>query len=124
MRYQGGDGPCQGTAEEHPQFNLTMELLPEAEAARPARITLIEQVAAFVRPPPKKKGTSPPCKILTDRLEAIYGVGTTAVVQLDSSIFIEGSRKRRIAPPAHYVFVCTALWICTKQLIPWVFESS
>jgi hypothetical protein len=70
-----------------------MDLLPELEEARPSKITLIEEVAGFLRDTKQKVS---PGKQLYHELERIFGSGHVAMVNISSDIWVEGKRDRRI----------------------------
>ncbi len=90
-RHKGGKTSKTQSAEDHPQHNITVSDVPElVELLRPLTV-IIEQVPGIEKP--GKSGRSP-LGVLLSELDKIYGIGCSAAVKLQSSIWIEGSRTR------------------------------
>jgi len=91
MRFKKGSTKSTGAPCQHPGYGVASQLLPELEERMPARIVLIEEVMAFLKP--DDSGVSPAELVVAD-LELVYGQGCVAVMTVDSAIWMEGSRPR------------------------------
>jgi len=92
LRNSSGSTPSTGPCTEHPDFSTTFDDVVEMTELDPPLVTFVEQVANFNKHN-SKLGQSP-CQMMVKLLEKIYGHGHVEVVQLNSSLWIEGSRPR------------------------------